>query len=102
METIKLYVLEQQEEIKGFVVAKSISEAMHLFQAEIDDDTATEEYFRDFTLISDRVGRADYVAEIRENYKGTSEQRGMATALVSETYDIFELDFSIGRVYGSI
>ena len=102
METIKLYVLEQQEEIKGFVVAKSISEAVQLFQAELDDDTATEEYFRDFTIVGDRVGRADYVVEIRENYKGTSDERSMATALVSETYDIFELDFSIGRVYGSL
>ena len=100
METTKLYVLEQETVIKGFVVADNISEAMHLFQAQVDRDTVSEEYYRDFVIVPNSPGIADYVLEVRENYKGTSEQRGMSAALVAETYDVFEFDFVIGRVYG--
>lgn len=99
METVKLYILSQHEEIKGFVVAKNIMEATRLFQAQADADTAGEEYFRDFALgsLSER-----WVIEVRENYKGTGTQRGMSRAIVAETYDVFEFDFVIGAVYGAI
>ena len=102
METAKLYILEQHDELKGFVVADNISEAMKLFQLHTDRDTVCEEFYRDFVVISNAMGRADYLIEVRENYKGTSGQRGMSAAIVAETYEVFELDFVMGRVYGTI
>lgn len=102
METVKLYVFEQQEVIKGFVMANNISEAMKIIQGKADGDTVNEEYFRDFILVGDRIGRADFVAEVRENYKGSSSERGMATAIVAESFDIFEFDLAFERVYGTV
>ncbi len=102
METIKLYVLEQHDEIKGFVVATSITEAMKIFQAQADADTVDEDYFRDLVIVPNEGGRADWEIEVRENYKGTSEERGMSTALIAELYQLYELDFVIGRVFGTI
>jgi hypothetical protein len=100
METVKLYVLEQQGVMKGFVVANNISEAATLFQAKIDSDNVNEDFWRTLAVIRVPYTRADWVIEVTENYKESSEQAVLTKPIVAERFDVFELDFSFNQVYG--
>lgn len=98
---MKLYMLEELDEIKAIVVAKNINEAMMQFQAYVDGENAELDYTQGLHLIGGN-GRADWQIEVYENFKPSDEQQVLTVDMLSTVYDVFEFDFVFGRVYGDV
>jgi len=101
METIKIYLFEEFEEIKAVIVANNIKEAMMQFQGYVDEANKDEEYSQGLLLVAGN-GRADWQIEVYENYKPDAVDQVLTADMVSMVIDVFEFDFVIGRVYGNL
>jgi len=101
METMKIYLFEEHEEIKAVIVAKNINEAMMQFQGFVNKSNENEEFTQALHLING-YGRADYQIEVYENYNSAVVGQILTKDMVSMVLDVFEFDFVVGRIYGNL
>lgn len=102
METTKVYLFEESNNIKAVVVANDIEDAMASLQAQVNDELKDFSYTRALHLITSKTGISDWQVDVYENYRPEGEQQVLTKDLISMTLDVFVLDFVIGRVFGGI
>lgn len=101
METIKLYMFEEEGKIAVVIVAKDINEAMSNFQAFVNDINQTRPYKQALHLLPS-TSDSDYQVEVYENYTPAGLQQVLTQDMISTVYDVYEFDFVVGRVYGLV
>ena len=102
METTKLYLFEEQDNIKAVIVANDIDDAMASLQAKVSEDLKDFSYTRALHLKTSKTGISDWQVDVYENYRPEGEQQVLTKDLISMTLDVFVFDFVIGRVFGGI
>ena len=102
METIKVYLFTEHEEIKSVIVAESIDIAMAKMQAFVDGRNEAEEFFQSVELVPSSTGIGDWEVHVYENYKLDTAGEVLIKDQVAFKYEVFELPFSINKVYGAI
>ncbi len=102
METTKLYLFEEQDNIKAVIVANDIDDAMASLQTQINEELKDFSYTRALHLITSKTGISDWQVDVYENYRPEGEQQVLTRDLISMTLDVFVFDFVIGRTYGGI
>lgn len=102
MDQLNMYLFEEDAETKAVIVAHNITVAMGKLQAWLNEKNETEEFSQELRLIPSSTGVGDWEAEVRETYKPTNEEIQVKDKVVSFNYQVFELPFAIGKVYGAI
>ena len=102
MDQLNMYLFTEYEGTKAVIVERNIEAAISKLQIWLDEKNEAEEFTQTLRIADSRGGVSDWDVVLYESYKPTESEIQVMAEIVSTTYEVFELPFSIGKVYGAI